>query len=121
MWAKIAIAVAIAATGLTEVERRAPATARVEWRDSVAVGEPDSGGLVRGVRLPAQGRHFFTWDPVLRRQPDRDWRRWGTDELVRTTLAVVREFARTHPRAPRIGVGDPVSYTHLTLPTTERV
>ena len=106
MWAKIAIAVAIAATGLTEVERRAPATARVEWRDSVAVGEPESGGLVRGVRLPAQGRHFFTWDPVLRRQPDRDWRRWGTDELVRTTLAVVREFARTHPRAPRIGVGD---------------
>ena len=106
MWAKIAIAVAIAATGLTEVERRAPATARVEWRDSVAVGEPESGGLVRGVRLPAQGRHFFTWDPVLRRQPDRDWRRWGTDELVRTTLAVVREFARAHPRAPRVGVGD---------------
>ena len=87
VWAKIAIAVALAATGLTEVERRAPATARVEWRDSVAVGEPGAGGLVRGVRLPAQGRHFFTWDPVLRRQPDRDWRRWGTDELVRTTLA----------------------------------
>jgi murein endopeptidase len=72
----------------------------------VAVGAPESGSLVRGVRLPAEGRAYFTWDPVLKRQPDRDWRRWGTDELVRTVLRVVRDYRRAHPGAPRVGVGD---------------
>ncbi|MQA73915.1 MAG: hypothetical protein GEU88_06160 [Solirubrobacterales bacterium] len=79
---------------------------RVAWRDSVAVGAPGAGRLVRGVRLPAEGRSFFTWDPILRRRPDRDWRRWGTDDLVRTTLRVLRRFHRRHPGAPRVGVGD---------------
>jgi murein endopeptidase len=83
-----------------------PADARIEWRDSVALGTPGQGSLVRGVRMPAQGRTFFTWDPVLKRQPDRDWRRWGADHLVRTTVRVLRRFARRHPRAPRVGVGD---------------
>jgi hypothetical protein len=80
--------------------------ARIEWRRSVAIGAPESGRLARGVRLPAQGRDYFTWDPVLKRQPNRDWRRWGTDELVRTTLRVIRRFHALHPRAPRLGVGD---------------
>jgi len=31
------------------------------------LGLPWAGALVDGVRLPAQGKHFFTWDPVLRR------------------------------------------------------
>jgi Penicillin-insensitive murein endopeptidase len=79
---------------------------RVEWRDSVAVGTPGAGRLIRGVRLPAEGRGYFTWDPVLRRRPDRDWRRWGTDDLVRTTLRVLREFHRRNPGTPRVGVGD---------------
>jgi murein endopeptidase len=83
-----------------------PVKARIEWHDSVAVGTNGQGSLIRGVRLPAQGRTFFTWDPVLRRQPDRDWRRWGTDDLVRTTLRVLRRFARRHPGTPRVGVGD---------------
>jgi murein endopeptidase len=61
---------------------------------------------MRGVRLPAEGRGFFTWDPVLKRQPDRDWRRWGTDEMVRMVLEVVRGYRRDHPGAPRVGVGD---------------
>ena len=82
------------------------ARSQVEWRDSSAIGVPEAGRLVRGVRFPAEGRSFFTWDPVLRRSPDRDWRRWGTDDLVRTTLAVVRSFGRAHPNAPRVGVGD---------------
>jgi murein endopeptidase len=43
---------------------------------------------------------------VLRRQPNRAWRRWGTDELVRVTLKVIRAFARAHPGAPRVGIGD---------------
>ena len=25
---------------------------------------------------------WFTWDPVLKRSPNRGWRRWGTDRLV---------------------------------------
>lgn len=83
-----------------------PSSPRIEWRDSVALGTPEAGGLVRGVRLPAEGSAFFTWDPILHRQPDRDWRRWGTDDLVRTTLRVLRDFHRAHPHAPRVGVGD---------------
>ena len=108
VWAEIAIALALLGLASSATERRAPVAgeARIEWRDSIAVGAPEAGSLVRGVRLPAQGRFHFTWDPVLRRSPDRDWRRWGTDDLVRTTLRVLREFRRRHPRAPRVGVGD---------------
>ena len=79
---------------------------RVDWRQSTALGTPAAGSLEHGVRFPAAGHHFFTWDPILHRQPDRDWRRWGTDDLVRRTLRVLRQFARRHPHAPRIGVGD---------------
>lgn len=79
---------------------------RVEWRDSVVVGTPEAGRLERAVQLPAASPAHFTWDPVLKRRPNRDWRRWGSDDLVRTTLSVLREFARRHPRAPPVGVGD---------------
>ncbi len=58
------------------------------------------------MKLAAEGVHYFTWDPIRKRQPNRAWRRWGTDGLVRTTLRVLREFGRAHPGAPRIGVGD---------------
>jgi murein endopeptidase len=83
-----------------------PAAERIRWRHSRALGRPDAGRLVAGVRLPAEGTFFFTWDPVYKRSPNRAWRRWGTDRLVRTTLRVLREFAAAHPNAPRIGVGD---------------
>ena len=79
---------------------------RIRWRDSVAVGLPEAGSLERGVRLPPGGAHFFTWDPIRHRSPNRGWRRWGTDDLVRTTLRVVRQYAAAHPRAPRVGIGD---------------
>ncbi|MGH2952466.1 MAG: penicillin-insensitive murein endopeptidase [Solirubrobacterales bacterium] len=79
---------------------------RIRWRDSVAIGVPEAGSLERGVQLPAAGRTYFTWDPILKRRPNRDWRRWGTDELVRTTLRVLRTFAERSPAAPRVGVGD---------------
>lgn len=78
----------------------------VRWRDSQALGVPHAGRLVRGVALPAAGRHFSTWDPVLRRAPNRAWRRWGTDDTVRRTLAVARAYRRAHPSAPRLMVGD---------------
>jgi hypothetical protein len=80
--------------------------ARIAWRHSVAVGEPWAGRLVRGVRLPAARVHYFTWDPIAKRRPDRAWRRWGTDRLLHTVLGVIRAYARAHPGAPRVGVGD---------------
>lgn len=80
--------------------------AEIGWRDSVALGTPSVGRLVRGVQLPPEGRRFFTWDPLLHRSPDRAWRRFGTDDLVRLVLRVVRAYARAHPRAPRLGIGD---------------
>jgi murein endopeptidase len=111
VWIEVAIALAALAAGSaapvepTAQPARVPEP-RVEWRESVAIGSPEAGRLASGVRLPAQGRSFFTWDPVLRRQPNRDWRRWATDDVVRATLRVLRRFAREHPRAPRVGVGD---------------
>jgi len=78
----------------------------VRWRRSFSVGLHWRGRLVRGVQLPAEGRTFFTWDPILRRAPNRAWRRWGNDRLVRTLLRVLAEHAAAHPDAPRVGVGD---------------
>jgi penicillin-insensitive murein endopeptidase len=78
----------------------------IRWRQSTALGTPGSGRLVNGVQLPAEGMHFFTWDPVLRQSPNRPWRRWGTDGLVRTTLRIINVFAARHPDAPRVGIGD---------------
>jgi murein endopeptidase len=82
----------------------APST--ILWRRSEAIGKPFAGRLVAGVKLPSEGEHFFTWDHVLRASPNRDWRRYGTDRLVRTVLTVLSEFRQAHPDAPRIGVGD---------------
>jgi murein endopeptidase len=93
--ARIALGLAMAASGL-----------QLDYRHSTAVGTHAAGRLVDGVRLPAQGRTFFTWDPVLRRSPNRPWRRWGTDRLVRLTLRVAREYSAAHPAAPRMAIGD---------------
>jgi murein endopeptidase len=65
-----------------------------------------AGRLLRGVRLPAERPSFFTWDPVRRRSPNRAWRRWGTDRLVRILLDVARDYRAAHPRAPRMAIGD---------------
>jgi hypothetical protein len=90
------------ARGPDEIRARRP----IHWRHSQAIGLPHAGRLVRGVRLPAEGAHFFTWDPIRRRSPNRAWRRWGTDDLVRTTLRVVHAYAAAHRGAPRVGIGD---------------
>ncbi len=45
------------------------------------------------MRLPAASRDFFTWDPVLNRRPNRQWRRFGTDRLIRLLI-------RRDPRGP---------------------
>ena len=83
-----------------------PQPPAIEWRSSTALGSPTAGRLVRGVKLPAEGRHHLTWDPVRKRAPNRWWRRYGTDDLVRIVLRVTREYAAAHPRAPRVLIGD---------------
>jgi murein endopeptidase len=83
----------------------------IVWKHSHAMGRPDAGRLVNGVRFPAEGRHFFTWDMVQQRSPNREWRRYGTARLVRTVLRVIRSYAAAHPNAPRVAVGD-LSRTH---------
>ena len=80
--------------------------ASISWRASRALGVPWAGRLERGVQLPPAGAEWFTWDPVLLRSPDRGWRRWGTDGLIRTLLKVLREHRAAHPAAARVGVGD---------------
>jgi murein endopeptidase len=78
----------------------------IVWHQSRSVGVPWDGRLIRGVQLPADGEHFFTWDPVLKRSPDRWWRRWGNDRLLRMLLRVLDEYAAAHPEAGRVGIGD---------------
>lgn len=93
--AHIALGLAMAASSL-----------QVHWHDSTAVGAHTAGRLEHGVKLPAEGREFFTWDPVLRRSPNRAWRRWGTDRLVRVVLGVARDYRAAHPGEARMAVGD---------------
>ncbi len=79
---------------------------KIRWRRSTAVGLPWAGRLVNGVRLPVQGDHFFTWDPVRDETPNRAYRRHATDRLIRVILRVLRDYSDAHPRAPRVGIGD---------------
>jgi len=97
--------VAMLLAGVPEPERE-PVRAPIEWRDSTALGSPEAGSLERGVKLPPDGRHYFTWDPVRHVSPSPPWRRWATDDLVRTVLDVIHDYARAHPTAPRVGIGD---------------
>jgi murein endopeptidase len=78
----------------------------IAWRSSRAIGEPYAGRLARGVQLPAEGRDFWTFDWGTRLSPNRSWRRWGTDRLVRTVLDVLAAHREANPEAPRVGVAD---------------
>jgi murein endopeptidase len=73
---------------------------------SRAVGLPYRGRLISGRQLPLQGEGFATWDPILKRVGNRPWRRWGTERLLRTLRSVLAEYARRHPDAPPVLVGD---------------
>jgi len=83
----------------------------IAYRHSVPVGVWWNGALRRGVQMPAEGPDWFTWDPVRKRIPNRPWRRWGTDRLVRTVLGVIEEYRLENALAPRVGIGD-LSRTH---------
>ncbi len=78
----------------------------IAWRQSRAVGRPFAGRLVAGVQLPSEGRDFWTYDWGTRLSPNRPWRRWGTDRLVRTLLDVIGEYRAADPAAPRVGIAD---------------
>ena len=73
---------------------------------SHAIGKPFGGRLVDGIQLPAEGEHFLTWDPILKRSPNRGWRRWGTDRLLETITDVLAAYRDLHPDAPRVMIGD---------------
>ena len=79
---------------------------RIRWRRSTAIGTHAAGRLVNGVGLPAEGRHFFTWDPVEKRSPNRAYRRVGTDRLIRVVVRVLKAHRAQHAGAPRVGIGD---------------
>ena len=91
---------------LPEPEPEPPEPPPVHYRTSIALGLPHAGRLVRGTQLPVRGRHFRTWDPILRRVGSRGWRRHATDDMVRMVLAVARRYARSEPRALPMLVGD---------------
>jgi hypothetical protein len=78
----------------------------IRWKASIAYGLPWAGHLRHGVQLPAEGPDWFSWDPALERRPNREWRRYGTDALIRTLLSAIRAYREAHPEAPRVGVGD---------------
>jgi penicillin-insensitive murein endopeptidase/succinylglutamate desuccinylase/aspartoacylase family protein len=96
------LAVALAALGLGTVS----ATAAVHWHRSQSLGLPYAGRLMHGVQLPARGHFFETWDPALKRIPNRGWRRWGSDRLIQIVERVIRAYGRAHPQAPPVLVGD---------------
>ena len=78
----------------------------IRWRESQAVGVPHAGRLVAGVKLPAEGPDWVTWDPVRHSVPNRANRLYGTDGLVRTLVAVLRDYHAAHPEVSRVLVGD---------------
>ena len=79
---------------------------QIAYRQSTPVGVWWAGKLRRGVQLPAEGPDWFTWDPVRKHIPNRGWRRWGTDRLVRTVLEVIADYRLDNALASRVGIGD---------------
>jgi murein endopeptidase len=73
---------------------------------SRAVGLPWQGRLVHGRELPAIGAGYVTWDPIQKHVGNRGWRRWGTGRLLATVRRVLAAYARRHPGAPPVLVGD---------------
>jgi hypothetical protein len=78
---------------------------------SVAAGLPFRGHLIRGVQLPSAGIGFVSWDAIERRSPNRGWRRFSTDRMINFIERLGDEWARAHPTAPRLLIGD-LSRTH---------
>lgn len=82
------------------------AGAIINWRRSRAGGSPNGGHLAGGVRLPASGTGYYTYDPRTQSEPGGLQTRWGTARLVREMVDLGRWWAATHPGAGPIGIGD---------------
>ena len=106
MLSRVTLILVAAAAALAAVSLPSAADEPIRWRSSRSLGLPWDGTLVRGVQLPAEGEHFFTWDPVKKHAPNRPWRRWGSDRLLRILLRVLDQYAAAHPEASRVGIGD---------------
>jgi murein endopeptidase len=83
-----------------------PESVPVLPQPSRAIGRPYAGRLAYGVQLPSEGADFFTWDPILKQTPNRDWRRWGTDRLLAVVARVLSEYREAHPGVARVAIGD---------------
>ena len=94
------------APGVLPVVPPTPAVGPPERPRSRALGKPYAGRLLGGVPFPAEGIDHFTWDPVLKRSPNRLWRRYGTDRTVARILRALAAFRIGYPDAPPVGVGD---------------
>ena len=79
----------------------------IAWRSSRAVGKPQraAGSSAASSSRPRASTSGPTTGASAT-SPNRPWRRWGTDRLVRTVLAVLREYRAANPYAPRVGVAD---------------
>jgi murein endopeptidase len=73
---------------------------------SRALGLPWRGRLVNGVELPEVSADWLTWDPVLKRIPNRPERRFGTAKLIATLKRVLAGFHAAHPELPQVLIGD---------------
>ena len=84
-----------------------PDFAEIQWRASKALGKPArKGRLQNGTLLPELGEDFFTWDPIRNEIPNREWRRWGTDRLIRTIITVIHAYRTERDSAQRVGIMD---------------
>jgi murein endopeptidase len=70
---------------------------RLRARPSRAVGQPWDGRLVRGRPLPVRGDGYVTWDAIRHEIPNRRWRRYGTDRLLRVLTRVLADFDGPRP------------------------
>lgn len=73
---------------------------------SLALGTPNAGRLSGGVRLPAEGTGYTTYNPATQVGPQSPDRRWGTAALVSQIMDLGEWWARTHPGRAPLGVGD---------------
>jgi murein endopeptidase len=83
-----------------------PAPEPLPPKRSRAIGKPYGGRLVGGIQLPAEDTEFLTWDPILKRSPNRAWRRWGTDRLLDVIAGILARYRELNPEAPRVMIGD---------------
>jgi penicillin-insensitive murein endopeptidase len=90
----------------SERQAQTAPTASVDWNHAHSIGLPFSGRLVEGTQLPVEGPDWVTWSPATDSSPNQASRLYGNERTIRAILDVVTAYRATHPRAPRVVVGD---------------